>query len=265
MRILLLNLYYSPDTSATAKMAATVVEALSTKHEVTVLCGRPSYDPTERRPWRLSQTELAGSTKITRVGSTDYPRFAMKRRILSYVGLAIPQSLFLKCDVVLAMTDPPFEGIIGAFVALLKGKPFVYNIRDMYPDMAVGAIVEPGLLARLWERLHRWALRRATRVIVLGEDMRARIVAKGVDPGRVQIVRDGADIPALGAPPLSLDGEIMKAIRGDFKFVLVHAGNLGFYGAWETLITAMRSLEPDRVGLVFVGEGAQRPHVEALA
>ena len=56
------------------------------------------------------------------------------------------------------------EGIVGAIVAMLKGKPYVYNIRDMYPDMAVGvAIVRPGLLARIWERLHRWALRRATR------------------------------------------------------------------------------------------------------
>jgi len=269
MRVLLLNLYYPPDTSATAKMAATVAEALSAKHEVTVLCGRPSYDPTERRPWRLSQTELMGRTRIMRVGSTDYPRLTMKRRVLnylSYIALAIPRALFVPCDVVLAMTDPPFEGIGGAIVALLKGKPYVYNIRDMYPDMAVGgAIVQPGFLARIWERLHRWALRRATRVIVLGEDMRARIVAKGIDAARTEIVRDGVDIPALGAPPLSLDGEIMKAIRGDFKFVLVHAGNLGFYGAWETLITAMRGLQADGVGLVFVGEGAQRTHVETLA
>jgi colanic acid biosynthesis glycosyl transferase WcaI len=269
MRILLLNLYYPPDTSATAKMAATVVEALSERHDVTVLCGRPSYDPTERRPWRLSQTELAGRARITRVGSTDYPRFAMKRRVLnylSYVAVAIPRALFLRCDVVLAMTDPPFEGIVGAIVALLKGKPYFYNIRDMYPDMAVGgAIVEPGLLARVWERCHRWALRRATRVIVLGEDMRARIVAKGVDPARTEIVRDGVDILAPDAPQPLLDGEVIKTIRGDFKFVLLHAGNLGFYGAWETLITAVRNLEEEGVGLVFVGEGAQRAHVENLA
>jgi colanic acid biosynthesis glycosyl transferase WcaI len=269
MRILLLNLYYPPDTSATAKMAATVVEALSERHDVTVLCGRPSYDPTERRPWRLSQTELAGRARITRVGSTDYPRFAMKRRVLnylSYVAVAIPRALFLRCDVVLAMTDPPFEGIVGAIVALLKGKPYFYNIRDMYPDMAVGgAIVEPGLLARVWERCHRWALRRATRVIVLGEDMRARIVAKGVDPARTEIVRDGVDILAPDAPQPLLDGEVIKTIRGDFKFVLLHAGNLGFYGAWETLITAVRNLEEEGVGLVFVGGGAQRAHVENLA
>jgi colanic acid biosynthesis glycosyl transferase WcaI len=269
MRILLLNLYYPPDTSATAKMAATVVHALSAQHDVTVLCGRPSYDPTERRPWRLWQTEVTGRVRILRVGSTDYPRFQMKQRVLnylSYVALAIPRALFKRCDVVLAMTDPPFEGIVGAIVALLKGKPYVYNIRDMYPDMAVGgAIVEPGLLARVWERLHRWALRHATRVIVLGEDMRARIIAKGVDPAGIEIVRDGADILASDAPPPSLDAEIIRTIRGDFQFVLLHAGNLGFYGAWETLVTAVRNLERDGVGLVFVGEGAQSAHVEGLA
>jgi glycosyltransferase involved in cell wall biosynthesis len=269
MRILLLNLYYPPDTSATAKMAETVVQALSARHDVTVLCGRPSYDPMERRPWQLWQTEVTGRMRITRVGSTDYPRLAMKRRVLnylSYVALAIPRALFVRCDVVLAMTDPPFEGIVGAIIALLRNKPYVYNIRDMYPDMAVGgALVQPGLLVRIWERLHRWALRRASRVIVLGEDMRARVIAKGVDSAGIAIVRDGAIIPPPDAPPPPLDREIIRTIRGDHKFVLVHAGNLGFYGAWETLITAVRGLEEDGVGLVFVGEGAQRKRLETLA
>lgn len=269
MKILLLNLYYPPDTSATAKMAQTVVKALSSKHEVTVLCGRPSYDPTERRAWRLFQTEQGGLVRIIRTGSTDFPRKDMKKRVLNYLSytvLAIPRALFVKCNVVLAMTDPPFEGIVGAFVAMLKGKPFVYNIRDMYPDMAVGgAIVEPGLLARFWERLHRWALRRAKRVIVLGEDMRARIVGKGVDSSRVVVVRDGAEILPPGTPLATPDAEVLRAIRGKFSFVLLHAGNLGFYGAWNTLITAARRLANDGVGLVFVGDGAQRAEIEAAA
>ncbi len=269
MRILLLNLYYPPDTSATAKMASTVAEALSARHDVTVLCGRPSYDPTERRPWRLWQTEQAGRTEIMRVGSTDYPRFAMKRRVLnylSYVALAIPCTLFVRCDVVLAMTDPPFEGIVGAIVAVLKGKPYVYNIRDLYPDMATGgAVVEPGFLSRIWEVLHRWALRHAARVIVLGEDMRARIAAKGIDPTGIKVVRDGTDILPAGEPQPPADDEVIRTIRGDYKFVLLHAGNLGFYGAWETLVTAVRNLEADGVSLVFVGEGAQRAHIESLA
>jgi colanic acid biosynthesis glycosyl transferase WcaI len=269
MKIMLLNLYYPPDTSATAKMARTVVDALSVKHEVTVLCGRPSYDPTERRAWRLFRTEQAGSACVIRTGSTDFPRLEMKKRVLnylSYAALAVPRALFVECDVVLAMTDPPFEGIVGAFVAMLKGKPYVYNIRDMYPDMAVGgSIVKPGTLARIWERMHRWALRRATRVIVLGADMRERIIGKGVEPSRVVIVRDGAEVVPSDTPLAAPEPDVVRAIRGNSSFVVLHAGNLGFYGAWDTLITAARTLASDGVGLVFVGDGAQRAQIEATA
>jgi colanic acid biosynthesis glycosyl transferase WcaI len=164
------------------------------------------------------------------------------------------------------MTDPPFLGIVGAFLARVKGKPFVYNIRDLYPDMALGgAIVNPGLLTRVWQALHGWTFRHTSRVIVLGEDMRARIVAKDVDPARIVVVRDGAEIPGANAPLPSPDPEVIRTIRGDFRLVFLHAGNLGFYGAWQTLITAARELQEDGVGFVFVGDGAQRAQLEAAA
>jgi colanic acid biosynthesis glycosyl transferase WcaI len=267
VRVLLLNLYYPPDTSATANMAKMVAEAISDKHEVTVLCGRPSYDPTERRVWRLYLTEHLGKAHVIRVGSTDYSRVQMDKRIfnyLTYVLLAVPRALLLPCDVILAMTDPPFEGIVGAFVAMLKCKPYVYNIRDMYPDMALGgAIVKPGLLARIWEKLHRWALQRATAVVVLGNDMRNRILAKGVDPVRVLVVRDGTEIPLGTQSGEEPDSSVVQTIREGFQFVLLHAGNLGFYGAWETLIEGARQLAADGVGLVFVGDGAQREALQS--
>jgi glycosyltransferase involved in cell wall biosynthesis len=268
VRILLLNLYYPPDTSATAKMAAMVVEALGAKHQVTVVCGRPSYDPSERHPWYLYRREERGNVTVLRTGSTDYPRFKLKHRVLNYLtyaALAVPRTLFSSADVVLAMTDPPFEGIVGAFVALLKRRPFVYNIRDMYPDMALGGgIIPAGRATRIWERLHRWALRRATRVIVLGEDMRERIIAKGIDATQVSIVRDGVDIPGHQAP-LRVDPAVLSAIRGDAQFVFLHAGNLGFYGAWETLIAAARQVQDDGIDLVFVGQGAQHVRVQSAA
>src|SRR5579863_5145747 len=269
MRVLLLNQYFPPDTSATAKMAQTVADALSAEHDVTILCGRPSYDPTERRKWKLWRNEQAGRLRIIRAGSTEYSRGRMKLRVLnylSYVALGVPRAMFFPCDLILAMTDPPFEGIVGAFVAMLKGKPFLYNIRDLYPDMAVGgSIVEPGIFPRFWEALHRWALKRANCVVVLGEDMRARIMAKGVEASRIEIVRDGAAlIPASSAAP-PLDTEVIRAIRGEFRFVLLHAGNLGFYGAWKTLIDAARDLASDGVGFVFVGDGAQKAQLQAAA
>ncbi len=269
MKILLLNLYYPPDTSATAKMAQTVTDTISIHHAVTVLCGRPSYDPTERHAWRLYRTEIAGLVRIIRAGSTAFPRFQMKKRLLNYLSylvLAVPRAVFVNCDAVFAMTDPPFQGIVGALVAMLRRKPYVYNIRDLYPDMAVGGnILESGLLVRVWEKLHRWAMRRAERVIVLGEDMRARIIAKGVDPSCVVVIRDGAEVLPPDQPLPVPDPDVVRAIRGNFSFVLLHAGNLGFYGAWNTLLTAARKLSSEGVGLVFVGSGAQRAEVEAAA
>jgi colanic acid biosynthesis glycosyl transferase WcaI len=266
VHILLLNEYFPPDTSATAKFAAQVAEALAVNHRVTVLAGRPSYDPAERHPRYLLRREVRGNLDIERVGSTAYPRFQMRRRVsnyLTYLSLAIPRALSIPSDILLAMTDPPIEGIAGAFVARLSGRPFVYNIRDMYPDMAVGgSIVRPGSFTARWEAMHRWALRQAARVIVLGEDMRDRIVAKGVDPARVVVSRDGIIIPETLPSP---ENSVAREIRGDFRFALVHAGNVGFYGAWQTLISAVRMLENEGVGLVFIGEGAMKPQVEAMA
>ena len=158
MRILALNLYYPPDTSATAKMAAAFLEPLAAKHEVTLICGRPSYDPTERRAWRLWQTERLGGVTVVRVGSTDYPRTQMARRVfnyLSYVALSIPRALFISCDVVLACTAgawtrdtdfsssacqldaPNSSSCPNTYVALAAspaGSCSVDNLRCEYPD-----------------------------------------------------------------------------------------------------------------------------------
>src|SRR5262249_50614576 len=65
--------------------------------------------------------------------------------------------------------------------------------------------------------------------------------------------------------PLALDAEVVRKIRGDFRFVLLHAGNLGFYGAWSTLFSAAKELRSENVGFVFVGGGAERDALAAEA
>jgi glycosyltransferase involved in cell wall biosynthesis len=268
MHILLLNEYYPPDTSATAKMAVQVAETLAKRHKVTVVAGRPSYDPDEFYPFQLLRRDTGNNVNVERVGSTAYPRHEMRRRVsnyLSYLALAIPRALAIRPDVILAMTDPPVAGIAGAFVARLAGRSFVYNIRDMYPDMAIGGdIVRPSVWVEAWEKMHRRALKRAARVIVLGDDMRDRILAKGLEPVRVVVVRDGASlaasVPNPGDPGVQ---KIVQEIRCGFPFVVLHAGNLGFYGAWDTLLQAAEILRNENTGFVFIGDGANRAALEA--
>jgi colanic acid biosynthesis glycosyl transferase WcaI len=266
MHILLFNEYYPPDTSATAKMAVRVAETLAQRHKVTVVAGRPSYDPDEFYPFKFLRRDTRNGVIVERVGSTAYPRHRMRRRVsnyLTYLALAVPRAIALRPDVVLAMTDPPVAGIAGAFVARRLGKPFVYNIRDMYPDMAVGGeIVRSSAWVECWEKMHRRALKQAARVIVLGDDMRERILSKGVAPERVVVVRDGTSFPAL-IP--ERNDPVVQELRCGFGFVVLHAGNLGFYGAWGTLLKAAQILSNENTALVFIGGGANRAALGASA
>jgi glycosyltransferase involved in cell wall biosynthesis len=161
------------------------------------------------------------------------------------------------------MTDPPIVGIAGRLISLLRRKPFLYYIQDLHPDMAMASgLVGTGFLVRIWENLHRWALRGASLVAVLGEDMRERVIAKGVDPRSVEVVPHGAPKQDNLASP---DHPVTQEIRCGFPFVVLHAGNLGFYGAWGSLIEAARILDEEEVGFIFVGDGAAKPLIETLA
>jgi len=76
------------------------------------------------------------------------------------------------------------------------------------------------------------------------------------------VVRDGVTVP-LELP--SADHPVSQEIRSGYRFVALHVGNLGFYGAWDTLLEAARILGDDGAGIVFVGEGAQKARLVAAA
>lgn len=181
---------------------------------------------------------------------------------LSYMILAFVRALAIRPrpDILIAMTDPPLASLIGAVAAKMRGIPWIYNIRDLHPDMAIAAgVVRENWFVRLWERLHQWSLRRANMVVVLGEDMRDRVIGKGVRPERVVVVRDGAsqmEVPADANHPA------VQEIRGGCSFVVMHAGNMGFAGAWEALLEAITKIKEDGIRFVFVGDGAAKPLIE---
>ena len=237
MHILLFNEYYPPDTSATAKMAVLVAETLAQRHQVTVVAGRPSYDPDEFYPFEFLRSDTRNNVIVERVGSTAFPRHEMRRRVsnyLSYLALAVPRALAIRPDVVLAMTDPPVAGIAGAFVARMSARPVrLQHSRSVSGHGRRRRYRSPQIpWSTAGSKCTATRLREAARVIVLGDDMRDRILAKGVAPERVVVVRDGSSPPArcrIASHPA------VQEIRCGFPFVVLHAGNLGFYGAWSTL------------------------------
>ena len=262
-RVLLLNMDFPPDSSDTARVVVDVAEALSDGSDVTVLAGRPFYSPSERHPFYLLRRGNHGRIRVNRVGSFAFDRRSMLGRTanyLTYMFLALVRGVTLKPDLVIAMTSPPLAGLIGAIIASIWRRPFVYNIRDMHPDTAVAAgVIRDGFLVSVWEKVHKWVLRRADKIVVLGEDMKERVIAKGISPGRVAVVRNGA-------PPAEAlhckEHPVVKAVRCEYPFVVLHGGNLGFAGAWDSILESARRLEDQQAGFVFVGDGAYRRRIE---
>jgi glycosyltransferase involved in cell wall biosynthesis len=186
-RILVLNQYYWPGVEATAHLLAELCEALAADFEITVVTGRLRGRP------GLPSREGRNGVEIIRVESTAYDRAQLARRGLNYVtymlqalrtGLSLPRP-----DVVLCGTDPPIIGDLALVVARRHRAALVVVSEDVFPEIAVALHRLPnGPLVPLLRLLVRLYLRRAERVVAIGETMRQRLEAKGAPSERLRVI-----------------------------------------------------------------------------
>src|SRR5436309_2380776 len=113
MRILVINQYFHPDQASTSQLLTELCEDLSAFHDITVVCGRPSYSPVEARTeQKLVSREQHGAVRVLRTWSTSFRRHSIPGRLGNYTTYLASSLLgILKADrpdVILTMTDPPF-------------------------------------------------------------------------------------------------------------------------------------------------------------
>jgi colanic acid biosynthesis glycosyl transferase WcaI len=232
-------------------------EDLSSEHEITFIAG-PSYHVKgrPRRPWTR---ESFGRVSVIRTWGTLLPKRRLPLRLLNlgtYYMLAATAAFRREPpDVVIAETDPPLLGALGAMLKRRWGCRFVYNVRDLYPDIArVNGGVRSRALLEILERGNRMAYRWADRIVVLGDDMSRRIAAKGVPPERIEVVPDWVDCGRIRP----LESNPLRREFGD-KFVVMYSGNIGLSQRLETVLEAADELRDDpRIVFVMVGEGARK-------
>ena len=259
VRVVLVNQYFPPDTSATSHLASGLRSALlEMGAEVTVVSGAPSYRPSETLSFRWWQLTRSSQGAI-RVRSTRFSRDRMYGRIanyLSYLALMFPVVALQRADVYVVMTDPPLALLAVMPIARLRRIPVVYWLQDYHPEFLVGVgAVRRNLIVRLWSWLHHRCMARAREVVVLGRDMHARVANAGVDLSRIHIVPNGG---AVGALPRSRPSP--RASGGDF--VVLHAGEIGLRGAWNTVAEAAR-MGVGRFRFVLLGDGVEAPGLKA--
>jgi len=260
---LVFNQYYWPGVEATANLLTELCEALADEYDVTVITGRllgyedePGY---ERR----------NGVEIIRVHSTAFDRAPLHRRAanyFTYLGRALLRGVRAeRPDIVLCMTDPPMIGDVALLVARRFRVPLLVISQDVFPEIAVELrrLTNPVLVGSL-RVLTSVYLRRADRVVAIGETMKRRLEAKGADPTRVRVIPNWTDTRVLAPRPRDNAWAHEYDLVG--RFVLMHSGNVGHAQDLETLVRALtflRDLADLRV--VVIGSGARHAELVALA
>ena len=262
-RLLVLNQYYWPGVEATAQLLTELCEALADDFEVTVVTG--VLHGHEDEPRHL----VHNGVEIVRVSSTSFERsklFARASNYLTYLGNALVRGLRGKRpDVILCMTDPPIVADIALLLARRYRAPLVVISQDVFPEIAVQLKrLENPLAMRVLRSLVALYLRRADRIVAIGETMRRRLEEKGAAPERVRVIPNWVDTERLA--PRDRDNGWATNLGLDERFVVMHSGNVGHAQDLDSLVrsaTFLRDLDDLRI--LVIGMGARHAELVALA
>ncbi|HET8742177.1 MAG TPA: glycosyltransferase family 4 protein, partial [Gaiella sp.] len=261
-RILVLNQYYWPGIEATAQLLAQLCEALARDYDVTVVTGH-------LRGHELPADETRNGVRIVRARSTTYDRSELHLRAANYASYLGDTALTAlrgeRPDLVLCMTDPPIIGDIALVVARRFGVPLLVISQDVFPEIAerVDRLRQPILLGAL-RRLVALYLKRADRVVAIGETMKLRLEQKGAPSERVAVIPNWVDTAELTPSPRQ---NAWSAEHGlDDAFVVMHSGNIGHAQDLDTLVRAATFLrDVESLAIVVIGFGARHGEITRLA
>ena len=262
-RLLVLNQYYWPGVEATAHLLTELCEALADEFDVTVLTGALlGHEDVPRR-------ERRNGVEIRRVSSTAYDRARLSRRganYVTYLGSALADAARQpRPDVVLCMTDPPMVGAAALAVARRFRAPLVVVSQDVFPEVALELKrLENPVLVAVLRGLVRLYVRRADRIVAIGETMRGRLIDKGARPERVVVIPNWVDANVLTPRPRENDWSRANGLDG--RFVVMHSGNVGHAQNLDILVRASTFLRDlDDLEIVVVGFGARHAQLVELA
>jgi colanic acid biosynthesis glycosyl transferase WcaI len=262
-RLLVVNQYYWPGVEATAHLLTELCEALADEYEIRVLTG--VLRGFERRP----RQERRNGVEIVRVPSTAFERARLGLRALnyvSYIGSSLLQGLTgPRPDLVLCMTDPPMVGDVGLALSRRFGVPLLVISEDVFPEIAtqLGRLNNRLLVATLRQMVGLY-LKRADRVVAIGDTMRRRLEEKGARADRIRVIPNWVDTEAISPQPKDNAWARLNRVTG--KFVVMHSGNIGHAQNLDTLVrstTFLRDL--DDLAVVIIGGGARYTDLVRLA
>lgn len=260
------ELYY-PEETSTGYYLTRIAEGLANDFDVKVICGQPNYSA---RGVIAPSHEIHKDVEILRARGTRLNKNVIAFRLLNMLTLGFSVFIkalrnFAKGDRVLVVTTPPSMPFIVAFASLTRGAAYTLVIHDNYPEIliAVGKARPGSMFVRTIEYFNRWLYKYASKIIVVGRDMRELVERKtaGLDIP-IETIPNWAELESVEPRPRN-ENELLRSLGLIDKFVLLYAGNMGHPNDMEGIISAAKALK-DRpeIHFIFLGTGVKRPWLE---
>lgn len=273
MHILFLTDNFPPEGNAPAtRTFEHASEWLGKGHEVTIITCAPNFPEGKvfegyKNRWLLKQ-KIEG-INVWRVKTYITANEGFIKRTIDFISFMI-SSLFFglftrKVDVVIG-TSPQFFTVISAWaVAKLKGVPFVFELRDIWPASitAVG-VMKGSWMIKILKKLELFLYSQADLIISVTHSFKLELQNRGVSANKIKVVLNGVDLSKYKPSPVK-DHKLSEKYQLQGKFVVGYVGTHGLAHALDSIIDAAELLKADDdIRIMFAGGGAERVRLERL-
>ncbi len=276
MKLLMLTCYHKPEQVASQHLTDSLDEALAEAAIESVV-----YTPTPTRG--ISKAVRAQYKRrrkeVAQGGMKTIHRFPMYGegqnvllRALRYTLICISQ-FFLgclasdarRCQAIFVVSTPPIQGAMAAMVKKVRGIPFVYGLQDIFPDSLVstGIARQGGMAWKTGRMIENFTYRNADKIIVISEEFRRNIMAKGVPEEKIVVVPNWVDDNVLCDIPRSDNVLLDRYALDPAKFYVTYCGNIGLSQNLNMLLDVASSLRQYHdIHFLLIGNGAYRQQLE---
>jgi glycosyltransferase involved in cell wall biosynthesis len=275
MKITFLCQYFPPEMGApSARTYEHARHWASLGHDVTVITGFPNHPTGIIRPeYRGSfvKREMVDGIQVLRTWIYCAANKGFAKRVLNFLSFFVSSWLLgafmtRRPDVVVGTSPQFFCAVAGYLLSCIKRVPFVFEVRDIWPQSAVelGALRNPWLI-RLLEAIEIFLYRRAALIVIVADSSRPYLLAKGIASEKIKMIPNGIDAQYLALTSESPD-VLREELEVQGKFVVSYIGTHGMSHALDTVLRAAKALEAESdVHFLLVGEGAEKDNLKKLA
>jgi glycosyltransferase involved in cell wall biosynthesis len=272
MKILFLTDNFPPEVNAPANRTFEHCKEWTKQGvEVTVITCAPNFPKGrvyEGYKNSIRQIEFIDGIKVIRVWTYITENEGFVKRILDYVSYSIMAffaGLFVKTDIIIATSPQFFTTLSGRWLSFFKQKPWIMEVRDLWPEsiVAVGAM-KKNIAILFFEWLEKRLYKNASKIVVVTDAFKKNIIEKGIDPNKISVHKNGANLELYF--PQKKDQKILNELNLQDKTIFAYIGTHGMAHGLDFILRSIVNIQYSKPNLhfLFLGDGAERSNLLEL-